>query len=754
MLLNKCVIAVVCLSISCACQLMATEPAHGLTKRPEWTNVHLKGFPDPLPPYRTTRVYPQFEQKGLLCVGHFPSSHWLWVVSHVDGYGGPGKIYAGEDRTDFAQPELKLEIPEIIYGLAFHPNFQQNGYVYIGCNGKSEQLGEVATKVLRVQVQPQPPFNFIKDSLQLIIEWPSNGHNGGDLTFGNDGMLYVSAGDGTSDSDANLTGQDLETINGTMIRINVDQPADGKLYSVPSDNPFVHIPGARPEIWANGLRNPWRVTYDRQSDQLWVGNNGQDLWETVHLIRKGENYGWSVLEGSHPFRPNRKPGPGKLVAPTVEHPHSEARSLTGGIVYRGQKFPELVGAYIYGDYSTGNIWAVKHDGQQVQWHKHLARSILQIAGFGPDSHGELLIVDHEGGLYTLEPQSQTTSSPPFPQLLSQTGLYADIAAGQMASGLVPYSVQAPLWSDGATKSRWMAVPTGQQIEGTDVWGWNFPAESVLVKTFALPIVDQGKTIQRRIETRVMVKVDKEWFGYSYAWKDDQSDAELVQAGGRDQVFQVNHSGADSSTASQSQSQTWRYPSRVECMVCHSRAANYVLGLSTAQMNRLHNYDGVVDNQLQALAHVGLLKMPGQSKEDLQAGRLPKAASEYKQLADPHDATQPLESRVRAYLQSNCAHCHTDAGGGNSKMELSSHADLNKMVIIDAMPQHDAFKLEGARLVAPGEPDKSLLPLRMAVRGAGQMPPLARAVPDEAGVELVRAWIASLKKSSESDLTKD
>ncbi len=594
---------------------------------------------------------------------------------------------------------------------------QHNGYAFIGCNGKSEALNTVTTKVLRVKADPRPPYKFDKDSIQLVIEWPSNGHNGGDLAFANDGMLYVSAGDGTSDSDTNLTGQDLETINGSMIRINVDQPAGDKLYSVPPDNPFVGVPGAQPEIWAIGLRNPWRVTYDKQSDQLWVGNNGQDLWETAHLIRKGENYGWSVTEGSHPFQPERKQGPAPIVPPTVEHPHSEARSLTGGIVYRGKRYPELIGAYIYGDYATGNIWAVKHDGQKVQWHKHIARSTLQIAGFGPNSQGEIVIVDHEGGLYTLEPQSPAADTAAFPKRLSETKLFSDLVQGRMAPGLIPYSVQSPLWSDGAGKSRWLAVPSGARIDGTDMWGWNFPAESVLVKTFTLPMLEGDNVVDRRIETRIMVKVDKEWFGYSYAWNKEQSDAELVPAEGAKRSYRVSHSR----TVNIAVEQNWHYPSRVECMVCHSRAANYVLGLSTEQMNRAHDYSigidgGTEDNQLRTLAHIGLLKMPGQSASDATAGQLPKPLSDYKQLADPSDSSKPLEARVRAYLQSNCAHCHTNAGGGNARMEMASNTVLDKMFLVSAQPQHSNFKMADAKIVMPGDPAKSLLPYRMQLRG--------------------------------------
>ena len=224
-------------------------------------------------------------------------------------------------------------------------------------------------------------------------------------------MLYVTSGDGTSDSDTDLAGQDMTRLTAKVLRIDVDHPADGKAYSVPADNPFVgqkhEGTPIRPETWAYGLRNPWRICVDRATGAIWVGNNGQDLWEQAYRLERGANYGWSVMEGGHVFYADRRRGPTPLVPPTVEHPHSVARSLTGGVVYRGQRLPELHGAYIYGDYSTGKIWGVLHDGKRIVWHKELADTTLAITAFGIDRDGELLICDHrgggEGGLFRLEP---------------------------------------------------------------------------------------------------------------------------------------------------------------------------------------------------------------------------------------------------------------------------------------------------------------------------------------------------------------
>jgi glucose/arabinose dehydrogenase len=195
----------------------------------------------------------------------------------------------------------------------------------------------------------------VPESRELIIEWQSAGHGGGDMGFGPDGFLYFTAGDGTTGSDPDMTGQDLTDLRGSILRIDVDHPSQGKLYSIPKDNPFLRVPKARPEIWAFGLRAPWRMSFDSATGNLWVGEVGQDLWEMIHLIRRGGNYGWSVMEGTHPFYPERKIGPAPISPPIVEHHHSEARSITGGYVYHGKQLPELANHYLYCCYQTGSL---------------------------------------------------------------------------------------------------------------------------------------------------------------------------------------------------------------------------------------------------------------------------------------------------------------------------------------------------------------------------------------------------------------
>lgn len=407
--------------------------------------------------------------------------------------------------------------------------------------------------------------------------------------------------------------------------------------------------------------------------------------------------------------------------------------MTGGVVYHGETLPELRGAYIYGDHSTGRIWGIKHDGTKVTWHKLLADTTFNISGFGLDSRGELLVADHrenkEGAYYYLEPTPPAAATTTFPRKLSESGLFANVKDHTPQPGAIPYSVNSPLWSDGAHKERFLAIPehaaTDFKIDLGAKNGWNFPDETVLVKSFALNTTSGNPISRRWIETRFLTKQAGEWVGYSYAWNDEQSDAELVAAEGLDREFDVG-----------SAKQKWHYPSRTECMVCHSRAANFVLGLTTAQMNKEHDFGGVIDHQFRVLEHLGFLKED--RKRDGQRP-LPK-------LANPYDEREPLEARARSYLQANCAICHISAGGGNAQINLEHTASLLKMNAIDVEPLHHKFGLADARIIAPGHPERSVLLHRIAHRGegSGQMPQLATFLADEAAVKLFDEWIRSLK----------
>lgn len=283
----------------------------------------------------------------------------------------------------------------------------------------------------------------------------------------------------------------------------------------------------------------------------------------------------------------------------------------------------------------------------------------------------------------------------------------------MAAGVVPYSVNASFWSDGLDKVRFLALPPGGAIGYAAAHGWEFPDRTVIVKSFA----HEGKWV----ETRFLTKQGGEWAGYSYRWNPAGTDADLVGAAGADLTLPGG--------------QPWRIPSRAECMVCHTRAANFVLGLCELQMNKDHDYPGGVRaNQIAAFEHNKLF-----------TGKVP-APTGRKALVDPADRAQPVAARARSWLHANCSACHVEAGGGNARMELEFATPADKMRVLGEKPLHQTFDLPDARLVAPGRPSGSVLLKRASLRGPGQMPPLASHRPDPVGVEVLREWIAGLKET--------
>lgn len=752
-----------------------TGKPFGIESRPLWTKSRVVGSPDPSLPYTITRAFPKWNVFQPVYMCEEPGTDNLLVVQHLGHWTGPGKVFRVRNDPNVDSAEVILEQDRLIYGLTFHPDFVHNGYVYLLSNGPVDAPNK-QNRICRYTIDRKPPYRLDPASEGVILEWDSNGHNGGELAFGPDGYLYHASGDGSSDSDANLRGQDMAHLNSKMIRIDVDHPDPGKHYSVPKDNPFVGLEGIRPETWAYGFRNPWRIAFDKKSGALWVGQNGQDLWEQVYICRKGENYGWSAQEGAHPFYPERIGGPVRTITPPIiEHPHSEARSLTGGIVYYGNKFPDLNGAYIYGDFGTGRVWAAKYEWSKIVDHRELARTTLQIVQFYADKHGDLFVLDDLGEIYKFQPAPPPATQPlPFPTKLSQTGLFADTRTNSPNPGLIPYDVNAPLWSDGAAKERFIALPGDSNIELTAARGWNFSDGAVLVKTFSLQSKAGDPSSLKRVETRLLTRQTGQWYGYTYKWDDAQNDATLVGAAGEDRPFMIR----DPKVLGGLRVQTWHYPSRAECMMCHTRAANFVLGLSTLQMNKERDYHGVRDNQLRVLEHLGVLKVDlvaftregikreiqrtwgmkgpelakmvdarmGQAsqRQAVPSSLLPMAPKDLPALVDPSDAAKDVRVRARSYLHANCANCHVNSGGGNAQIDLEFTTPLAAMKLVDVPPNHGTQGIDNGRLVVPGDPDHSVLLKRMAIRGNGQMPPLGTRYVDDQAVALIREWITEVK----------
>jgi glucose/arabinose dehydrogenase len=294
-----------------------------------------------------------------------------------------GKVYRGHNE-------------EGLLALAFHPKFPESRFLYVYYCAEAPRRTIVARYTAAADGMSADPAS---GQILMEIAQPFGNHKGSDLVFGPDGFLYLSPGDGGSGGDPHGNGQKLDTLLGKILRIDVDKQDAGLAYAIPPDNPFVGQAGARGEIWAYGIRNVWRMTFDRKTGDLWAGDVGQNIWEEVDIIVKGGNYGWNLREGKHPFE-NKKPVDG-LIDPIVEYGRQLGSSITGGYVYRGKASKQLQGVYHYADFASGRIFGVKFENKKVVANVELVNTGLNISSFGEDGKGELYITAFDGRIYKL-----------------------------------------------------------------------------------------------------------------------------------------------------------------------------------------------------------------------------------------------------------------------------------------------------------------------------------------------------------------
>lgn len=373
-----------------------------------------------LPQLRTEVAFPnlRFDRPVVLAYPDDGSDRLFVVEQHA------ARIWSFPNDPQTTERSLFLELPrpiskdneEGLLGLAFHPKYRDNGEFFVYYSAREGPSGRRSV-VSRFRVAADDPSRADPGSEERV--WlgppdPYGNHNGGCILFGPDGFLYISLGDSGAADDPLVTGQKPSDHFGSILRIDVDRPEAGKPYGIPPDNPRRRDPQRfavwAPEVYCVGLRNVWKFSFDRQTGALWAGDVGQNLWEMVYLIENGGNYGWSLKEGTHNFRPRQRVAPGarEITPPVFEYPHSVGKSITGGYVYRGSRLPELQGVYVVGDFETGRLWGVREqEGKAVEVAELIDLSsnpLLNIAAFGEDPSAELYILAFDGQIHRLAPR--------------------------------------------------------------------------------------------------------------------------------------------------------------------------------------------------------------------------------------------------------------------------------------------------------------------------------------------------------------
>jgi uncharacterized repeat protein (TIGR03806 family) len=731
-----------------------------------WTSSRVIGTPEPPPPLRTRKLYDHVRFSAATSLAVAPGSDRFFVTELW------GAVYSLPADRDCRQPDSFVHIgdlvarlnqgrpadealkPGTVFHLTFHPDFATNRFCYlcytVGYRDESRPPFPHGTRVVRLTVIDDGGVPRADPASEVeIITWPSGGHNGGCLAFGPDGMLYVSAGDGGDHfpADPHKTGQDVSDLRASIMRIDVDHPAEGRGYSIPADNPFVGVSGARGELYCFGSRNPWKMSFDRQTGELWAGDVGLEVWELVCRVKPGENYGWSLVEGSNPIHPDWPRGPASIAKAWCEVPHTAGASITGGYVYRGKRFPELVGRYVFGDWVTRRVWSIgtgvdggtgaEGPGPLVD----LVAPTIRVIAFAEDHDGELYILDFDdGSIHELLPNDAKAATEAFPDRLSETGLFADTAKLEPMPGVTPFEVAAEAWADGTKSRRFIGLPGTGSVKvhpgKTPVQGSMFSAKlgyppgAVLAKTFSIETRAGDPTSDRKLETQLLHFDGRHWHGYSYAWNEAGTDAELVPAEGRSLPLEITDPGAPGGR----REQTWRFLGRNECQRCHNEWAGTTLAFDVAQLNRdVPSAPGGRVNQLRAFRAQGLLEDVGK----------PSPEDDLPRFADPHERTASLDARARAYLHVNCAGCHRFGGGSVPHVHLDAETATLDLEVMGMRPARGDFAISGARVIVPGDPHHSTLWYRMATSGPGRMPHIGAELVDEAGLALIREWIASL-----------
>ena len=677
-----------------------------------------------------------------------------------------------------------------LLGLAFHPDYANNRYFYLfySVDKNASSSSPIFERVSRFTAKAGNPNEADPASEVILIEQEdqANNHNGGDMHFGADGYLYISLGDEGQQNDALNNSQRIaKDFFASIMRIDVDKkpgnlepnahpnpsqsvpatnavkryetsPGSGVFkaaYSIPIDNPYVttaqggtwdgvfngsatsagNLPYVRSEFWAVGFRNPWRMSFDPPTGELWVGDVGNDAREEVTIATKGGNFGWNYREGFI-ARPGSGTPPAGFsgIDPIYDYPHGggafQGNSITGGLVYRGTRFGNLTGAYIFSDYVSGNIWTLRRNGANPPTVERITGE-SSIVAFGKDpSNGDVLMANH--GQDRIRRLVTGTPGGSYPQTLSQTGLFADLTDLSPSPGLLPYTVNLSFWSDHATKSRFFTIPDdAAKMTWKRDEPWIYPTGQIWVKHFDLPLVRSDPpqpgdplTPSKRLETRVFVKTESGSYGVSYRWNETGTEATLSPEEGEDFNIDITRNGSP-------YTQRWHIPSRSECMTCHTPQGGHALSMDTRQINLTNTIHGASGNQLDLLHNSGYFS------------NTPESSILLPHHLAPDDLTQTAEARVRSYLAVNCSYCHQPGGTATpSQWDGRAKVMLDQMGIINANAVNNGGDNQN-KLIVPGSSAHSVIYNRVAeANGFTRMPPIGSNELDPLDIALLEEWI--------------
>ncbi|MFN9082797.1 MAG: PQQ-dependent sugar dehydrogenase [Planctomyces sp.] len=719
----------------------AQEPAAAIpTGRAPWVSSRFQGVPDSPLPLSLIPAFSNLKFRDPMQVRWQPALQRYFVCELK------GRIYSFPDDESVLQADLAIDLPaevssfdasrstgvKEVYSFVFDPDFATNRFVYVCLilNGRTEGTLPDGSRISRFRVTDANPPRLDPQSELPILTWLSGGHNGCDLAFDQSGCLLISTGDATAPSppDELQTGQNISDLLSSILRIDVRGATSQQPYRIPADNPFVDLAGARPEVWAYGFRNPWRISVDSATGAVHTGDVGWEKWELVHQVVRGGNYGWSVREGHELIQPNAAVGPTPILPPRAVLPHAEAASVTGGYVYRGQHLPWLTGQYLFGDWISGQIWSLPPETDNYQ---RIASGQLRVIAIVPDSAGEPLVVSHQSltSLYRLVPNAdfevQQRQATDFPRRLSETGLFRDTTKHEWAAGVRPFRIAHPMWQDGTESQHAVALPDSSRLTVYDsprplesVAMFNsrlhYPAGAVLAKTVSLA--------DCRIETQVLHFDGRQWQAYSYIWNQQQTDAELAPAAG--QQLTLPAAGGVS----------WRIHSRTECLQCHNPWAETTLALQPEQLHPAAAAGGA-ESEWQRLVRDGYVQTrtaDGVTADPLSCVR--------RSVAEVGQGT--LEQQARSWLHANCSHCHQPNAGTGLPLSLRMWDADAEMSAWGKVPQKGTFGISQPGLLVRGSPHQSVLLYRVGSSSVGRMPHIGSREVDFAGADLLTRWIRS------------